>query len=331
MRVLFTINDPYDEPRGAILRVRNLIEFYDIDTVVILGKRKIIDPNYSRSLDVFASPLSFFDLGSVILSLCRFFPLQVALSQRSSLPINLDCANFVIFHLVRSVQLSLIGSIDCDFRLDFCESLSRNFYKRSTFLRLFSIRRFVFTVESVLLKICENRFRKYPGILITQNDPLFHMLEDCQVVPNISHVVQRQWYKPSSSNILFIGHVDYEPNLQGLLILAQWIEASKLNFVIDVVGRYSEATRTLLHKFECLNLLGFVDDIDSLPGDYICGVCYTPLATGLQNKVFDYIRLGLPVICSSNLESEFSGMNDVYFCQDGFEFSEILGSLACCD
>lgn len=328
MRVLLTLNDPCDEPRGAVLRVRNLIEFYDIDTVVVLGKRKINDRSYAKSLDIFVSPLSIFDFGSVLLALCRFYPLQVALSQRSSFPVNVVGANFVIFHLLRSVQLSIIRSLGCEFRIDFCESLSNNFYKRASFLRFFSLRRYVFIVESVLLRICEFRFRKYPGVIITKNDALFQMLDDCHVVPNVSNVVERQWYTPTSSSILFIGHVDYEPNLQGLIILAQWIEVAKLNFVIDVVGRYSEATEALLRRFDCLNLLGFVDDIGSLHGNYICGVCYTPLATGLQNKVFDYIRLGLPIVCSSNLKTDFSGIDAVYFCEDVCGFSKILKNLA---
>lgn len=68
--------------------------------------------------------------------------------------------------------------------------------------------------------------------------------------------------------------------------------------VFRIVGSAPENTVTSLQKYDGVEVTGWVDSIPSAVQGALCGIGTMRLGAGLQNKVLEYMALGLPVIAN---------------------------------
>lgn len=253
-------------------------------------------------------------------------PMTISLFQRRHL--NLDNADAVCFHLIRAVQLRTLHSLSSRIYLDYCEDLSTNFYQRANTLGTFSFKRYMMLLEANLLARFYKRFK-------------FHVFEtvfviseyEKKVLKNVKSTVispqrkvKRSHLQPSDTyqfkNLFFLGHLDYEPNLDALLKFCDLIQQTKRTAKFHIVGRVNEKNRARFENYTFVKLYGYVDKPHIVAQECDLGIAYLYIGTGTQNKVFDYLDFGLPILAS---ETVYQGLDhvtkkDVIVAKDIFQF-----------
>lgn len=106
----------------------------------------------------------------------------------------------------------------------------------------------------------------------------------------------------SRKEIVFIGNMYSAQNFDA----AYWFASEVLpllqrhgNFKFKVIGRIKDDSRNKLSKLSDVLVTGAVDDVAQHSYGALAGVCSVRLAAGVQNKILEYMALGLPTITSS--------------------------------
>jgi glycosyltransferase involved in cell wall biosynthesis len=101
--------------------------------------------------------------------------------------------------------------------------------------------------------------------------------------------------------IVYIGNMASIQNMDACLYFARDVMplvAQCLNATFRVVGKISDADAARLRAFQNVEVTGPVEDMAQAVADARLGVCPVRLAAGVQNKVLEYMALGLPVVTS---------------------------------
>ncbi len=109
-------------------------------------------------------------------------------------------------------------------------------------------------------------------------------------------------YDPDGKTIVFIGSMTTVQNLDA----AKWFAKAVLpllrkyaDYTFKVVGRISEDHFKEFNGLDGVIATGTVDNISDAVKGAFAGVCPMRLGAGVQNKVLEYMALGLPTITSS--------------------------------
>ena len=102
--------------------------------------------------------------------------------------------------------------------------------------------------------------------------------------------------------VAFIGNMNSYQNLDACLYFAREVlpllnETS--HFIFRIVGKINQRDVNKLKAFENVEITGAVDNIDEATRGASIGVCPVRIAAGVQNKVLEYMGLGLPVVTST--------------------------------
>lgn len=101
--------------------------------------------------------------------------------------------------------------------------------------------------------------------------------------------------------IAFIGNMTSVQNLDACVYFAERILPlirQEIDATFKVVGRIGDDGRARLDRFENVQVTGQVSSIPEATADAKIGVCPVRMAAGVQNKVLEYMSLGLPVVTS---------------------------------
>lgn len=111
-------------------------------------------------------------------------------------------------------------------------------------------------------------------------------------------------YKPSvgGKTILFIGNMAYGPNRDACIWFCQEVlpvlrlRLGDIRF--RIVGPIRNKLRNVLSAFPGVEVVGEVQRIPEHVNDVFCGVCPMRIGAGMQNKVLNYLALGVPCVTS---------------------------------
>ncbi|HDI4959999.1 TPA: glycosyltransferase [Salmonella enterica] len=101
--------------------------------------------------------------------------------------------------------------------------------------------------------------------------------------------------------LVFIGNMLSMQNMDAALFFARKILPSlsiDFNIVFKVIGRITEKNKKLLNSYNNTVAIGMVDDINYATKTGHIGICSVRLGAGVQNKILEYMALGLPCISS---------------------------------
>ena len=233
--VIVSTVSPNSEPRGAVLRLQNLIKAYDnkVELIIVLGFQSKLEEHFGGIRVIYLAP-SKFDWINISFKLI-FKPITNAIYFRSHLRAYVSRDHKVLFHLIRPYQR--LNSLETT--VDMCESLAENFQQRASFYSWFRVKKYIMLYESMRLKKLEDKLIKNKNIrkiLISKSDRLFSDTPDMVILPNKSSL----WHTSRITNyqdnkFVFIGHVDYEPNLLCVINCADMLKNINPNFRISVV------------------------------------------------------------------------------------------------
>lgn len=118
-------------------------------------------------------------------------------------------------------------------------------------------------------------------------------------------------YTPNRSGktICFIGNMRTAQNLDACLYFSEEVLPllnQQAEYQFRIIGSIPEKERPQFAKFSNVELTGRVDSISEAAQDAFCAVCPMRIGAGVQNKVLEYMALGLPTV-STTLGNEGLG------------------------
>ena len=76
------------------------------------------------------------------------------------------------------------------------------------------------------------------------------------------------------------------------------LKEAGLNINFKIIGKTSKLLKLSLSSFKNVNVYNNVKFPENLCKNAICGISNLSVATGIQNKILEYMRIGLPAIIS---------------------------------
>jgi glycosyltransferase involved in cell wall biosynthesis len=114
-------------------------------------------------------------------------------------------------------------------------------------------------------------------------------------------------YRVSSSlqgnSVLFLGKMSTLPNIDACEYFAReclpQIRAQAPAIEFRIVGPISSATASRLQRFPGVVICGAVKDLGQVAADCFCGIAPMRLGAGVQNKILDYMAMGIPCVTTT--------------------------------
>ena len=109
--------------------------------------------------------------------------------------------------------------------------------------------------------------------------------------------------KLGSAAVVFVGSMDYRPNVEAARWFAEqvWPElhARVEDATFNIVGRSPSSAVQRLAKIPGVNVTGFVEDVRPYIAAASAVVCPLKIARGIQNKVLEALAMARPVVASA--------------------------------
>jgi len=249
---------------------------------------------------------------NVLTALIGSEPLQIAYYRsakfREKLEELISGCDVVLAHLIRTGQY-LVGRDDVPYVLEMTDAISLNYSRMLNDRVAPSIKKTIFALEFARLREYEIKIiHQAPLVwLVSETDKLFLDSRPISTVEIIRNSVDLHSFPfnpvPSGGDtIAFIGNMDTAQNQDACLyfirsILPMVRAREMLKF--RIVGNASKRVAKMFRKYEGVEVTGRVDEIrNAIDSKVFCGVCPVQAGAGIQNKVLNYLALGLPCIVS---------------------------------
>ena len=343
-KVLFiTTRNPYSgRYSGDVIRAKKIIEYLkkknSVDAVFLTKKNEITKINNIKNNIFFENPNIIKKIYYCITNILKLKPLQFGLFYSNDMAdfINENANEYdvLFFHQIRSSQY-LPREFDGDTVLEMGDLYSDNYKQTFNNLSFFNIFRFVFLLESFLVKRVENLiFNSFNRIILFSKNEIKKVNKKYKkkiyYIGESVHSI-RKIHKFSSKNykILFIGNLGYIPNILAckefvkniLPILKKIIPKIESDFF----GNVQPLDKFMLSLNKNTKILGPQKNLDKFINKSICGLANLNVATGVQGKVLTYMSYGLPVICSEKTSLNFKKNVLVY--KDNKELVNLISKL----
>lgn len=318
-----------DELRGASTRLKTLVKFAGNKSIFIfvpsILKR---GRSYVNGISIEYFPISIYDFFMMPFYFFKGLPLSNIIFRRKNIKEKLRDFDFVIFHLIRTIHSY---NNPHNKIIDLCESLSDNFLFRAKSIEKLSLKKFIFSYEAKRLKrfeleICNLEHEK--KLFISKNDTLLDSCKNASILPNLPNfeINKNKSLSIDTNKTVFIGHVDYEPNLLSIEKTSHYLYSIDPKIKLHIVGRYNDKSKHYLRVRGCNNLIfyGFVEDIQPIFNEAVCGLAIINKCTGMQNKVLDYFSHSLPSIISSDVQSGLPGVSPALICDSVDDLKECI-------
>lgn len=215
----------------------------------------------------------------------------------------------LLAHLIRTGDAAC-GITHIPKFLEMTDAISLNYKRVSELSKKRSFLESVYRFESTRLRGYEKQcLSKYEVVTLVSDIDREFLLEgeENENVLVCSNGVNLDLFpfeirKPSVSVAVFIGNITSAQNLDACYHFAEDILPplhERLGVRFKIVGKICETDASNLKSYPNVEVTGGVDSISkTVEGDSV-GVCPMRIGAGVQNKVLEYMALGLPTITSS--------------------------------
>lgn len=319
--LVLTPRFPFPVIGGDRLRIykicKELSKHYDLTLLSLCDKREELNYEYDR--EVFSSVHRVYlskkkSILNVIFSLFSNTPLQIGYYKSKEFEDKLKQLlpehSATLSHLIR-VGDYVKENKDINF-LEMTDAISLNYKRVKEKASLLSLKTFVYSFEQKRLERYErtinNKFSLTTLVSQVDSDYLYpdrpnNVLVCGNGVDAVSlPFSERKIAKDKKITLVFIGNLYSLQNMDGV----RWFTKEVLpflnkhgNFEFKVIGRITDKDKSWLESQPGVVVTGEVDSITYAAADGYIGVCPIRLGAGIQNKVLEYMALGLPCISST--------------------------------
>lgn len=268
------------------------------------------DGVFSRVERVYLSKIhSYFN---TLLAIPTRTPLQVAYYRSAEflelinqlLPEH-DC---VFSHLIRTGDYVL--GYKTPKVLEMTDAISLNYTRVKSLNGFQGLKSFIYSFEvNRLLKYERNIINKFDlSVLVSNTDKEFllgnNIHENVLVCSNGVDLSGLPFSLPSfeSKVIVFIGNMRSVQNLDACFYFCEEIMPLLIkmgNYRFRIVGSISEELKERFLQYQGVEVTGKLDSIPNAVKDAFIGVCPMRIGAGVQNKILEYMALGLPTVTTS--------------------------------
>jgi glycosyltransferase involved in cell wall biosynthesis len=271
-------------------------------------------------------------------------PLQVAYYRseeyRRKLQKLLPIHDGALAHLVRTGDYLL--DADIPKVLEMTDAISMNYERVRAISKSSGFKNLIYSIEQKRLKSYEKNIAAIfdLSVLVSNIDKSYLFSSDEDVYKKVlvcSNGVDINSFNyelcADSKQLVFIGNLFSVQNLDAALWFAKNVMPLLRecgNFTFKIIGRIKVKDRSKFLGLEGVVLTGAVDSVVSEARGSLAGVCPVRLGAGVQNKILEYMALGLPSITSSiGLEGlEAIPQKDILVADKPQEFVERIVLLA---
>ncbi|HGX8441146.1 TPA: glycosyltransferase family 4 protein [Escherichia coli] len=319
--LVLTPRFPFPVIGGDRLRIykicKELSKHYDLTLLSLCDKREELNYEYDR--EVFSSVHRVYlskkkSILNVIFSLFSNTPLQIGYYKSKEFEDKLKQLlpehSATLSHLIR-VGDYVKENKDINF-LEMTDAISLNYKRVKEKASLLSLKTFVYSFEQKRLERYErtinNKFSLTTLVSQVDSDYLYpdrpnNVLVCGNGVDAVSlPFSERKIAKDKKITLVFIGNLYSLQNMDGV----RWFTKEVLpflnkhgNFEFKVIGRITDKDKSWLESQPGVVVTGEVDSITYAAADGHIGVCPIRLGADIQNKVLEYMALGLPCISST--------------------------------
>ena len=317
-KILFvTTRNPFTKRySGDRLRSSQIIKYLSkknkLDMVYTdeLNNETVPDNSFKGNKFFFKRSL-FLSLINSFLQLLRINPLQIGFfySEKAHKFIENQHNNYdvIIFHLLRSIK-HMPSNFTGKKILEMTDIYSDNYkqtFNQISFLNPFL---YLYFLEYLLIKNYEKKCSDiFDKIVLVDNNNLNkskHIFKDKVVKISNGSFSQKKIFifKKKNNKILFIGNIKYLPNKEACFYFVKKI-LPKINkkfpeIEFHIIGEISILNKVILMTYKNVKVLGTKKNLNNLIKNSICGISNLNIATGMQNKILNYMSYGIPTICS---------------------------------
>lgn len=293
------LSKTYDVTLASLCETQTEMEYVIPDDGVFCSVHRVLLPKWKSYLNCLSALPTRTPLQVAYYSSAKFAKLVRALSKDHDL---------VLPHLIRTAGYAT----DLDIRkvLEMTDAISMNYFRVSETKNHAGIKGLIYNVEKNRLNYyeklvaksfdCNVLVSKFDRDFLFQNDKaLFDKSLVCSNGVDIEKLPFE--FSPCKNFVVFIGNMYSAQNMDAALWFAS--EAMPLlrehgDYTFKVIGRIKPENERKLKSYDGVMVTGAVDDVVEHARGAIAGVCPVRLAAGVQNKILEYMALGLPTITS---------------------------------
>ena len=323
--LVVTTKFPFPLFSGDKLRIYNIFKY--------LSKKNKVDLIYTGPKENFKKKIKFIDKTIFIktrriekyFNIPFFFimgkPLQVGyfFSSEMRAKINEIKKDYdaIIFHLIRSGEF-LPKNYEGTKILEMTDLISKNYSQLYKKLNFINPLKYLYLIEQVLLEKYEKKIAESFDriVLVSKRDGKYFSIGNkvkkrVQIISNGTDIKKKKYnFKKKNKDIIFIGNINYLPNkiacYDFIKTTMPKLEMKGINITFKIIGQTSNLLKFYLARFKNVEVYNNIISPEKLCRNAICGISNLSVVTGIQNKIMEYMRIGLPTIIS---EKCFDNLN----------------------
>ena len=323
--LVVTTKFPFPLFSGDKLRIYNIFKY--------LSKKNKVDLIYTEPKENFKKKIRFIDKTifiktrriekyfNILFFLMMGKPLQVGyfFSSEMRAKINEIKKNYdaIIFHLIRSVEF-LPKNYEGTKILEMTDLISKNYSQLYKKLNFINPLKYLYLIEQVLLEKYEKKIAESFDriVLVSKRDGKYFSIGNkvkkrVQIISNGTDIKKKKYnFKKKNKDIIFIGNINYLPNKIAchdfIKTTMPKLEMKGINITFKIIGQTSNLLKFYLARFKNVEVYNNIISPEKLCRNAICGISNLSVVTGIQNKIMEYMRIGLPTIIS---EKCFDNLN----------------------
>jgi glycosyltransferase involved in cell wall biosynthesis len=342
---------PYPVVGGDRLRIYNickvLSKYYELTLLSLCESQFEMSFNieddsvFTNVVRIYQSP--FTSYANCLKALASNTPLQVAYYSNRSFQEQFNILekshDGVLCHLVRTAEYAKHSKLPKI--LEMTDAISMNYKRVRTISKNFGIRNMIYSLE-------QSRIEKYErailnnfdlSVVVSQYDKDFLLSnnskfeEQLLVCSNGVDLTDFEFnYSSDKETIVFIGNMTTLQNIDAAKWFSKFVMPLLMregNFVFKIIGKINPKQQQEFNSYPNVIATGSVNSISKAAEGAFVGVCPMRLGAGVQNKILEYMAMGIPTITSSlGLEGLEAKPNvNILVADSELQYVEIIKSL----
>lgn len=236
-------------------------------------------------------------------------PLQVAYYRttafRDAVRARLNDHDAVLGHLIRMGQYIEDPRPGLVRVLEATDAISLNYSRTPPGWQNWSAKTLAYRVERRRLLDCERTLpRKFDLVSFVSPIDVDFLYGTCPgnvvVASNGVDTEQFAFVGPGRDRrIVFIGNLTSDQNFDACAFFAKSVMPRLEEFRFEVIGRTPPRKAAALRRFPCVTVHGEVSSVALPAAGAFAAVCPVRMGAGVQNKVLEYLAMGLPTVSTS--------------------------------